>query len=78
MVGATFTAVALQGETLDALCWRVLGQTAGIVEQALDLNRGIAGGADGVSAALAEGQAVILPAITAPSPTDRDIIQLWD
>ncbi|WP_439652450.1 tail protein X [Morganella morganii] len=35
--------IALQGETLDALCYRVTGQTAGIVEQALELNPGLAG-----------------------------------
>lgn len=29
---------ALQDETLDALCFQVLGQTAGVVERTLELN----------------------------------------
>lgn len=33
---------ALQGETLDSLCFRVLGQTAGVVERTLELNPGLA------------------------------------
>jgi phage tail protein X len=32
---------AHQGETLDALCWRVLGQTAEVTEQALRRNPGL-------------------------------------
>jgi len=70
----TFTATALQGETLDALCWRVLGQTGGIVEQALDLNRDLAE----QGALLTEGQIITLPIVTAPVTPARQIIQLWD
>lgn len=33
---------ALQGETLDALCWRHYGSTAGTVEAVLDANPGLA------------------------------------
>ncbi|WP_034176947.1 tail protein X, partial [Burkholderia ambifaria] len=33
---------ALQGETVDGLCWRVLGRTRGVVEAVLDLNRDLA------------------------------------
>lgn len=51
------SAAARQGETLDAICWRVLGMTAGgVVEQALELNPGIA-----ATAMIAEGTAVLLP-----------------
>ena len=32
---------AHQGDTLDALVWRHLGRTAGLVEQALELNPGL-------------------------------------
>lgn len=50
-------ATARQGETLDAICWRVLGTTAGgVVEKALELNPGIA-----ATALVAEGTAVLLP-----------------
>ncbi|MCB5423977.1 tail protein X [Altererythrobacter sp. CC-YST694] len=71
---ATVTAMALQDETLSALCWRVLGQTEGVVEQALAMNRGIA--AQGPT--LAEGQEVVLPNLTAPRVKQREMIQLWD
>jgi len=71
---ATITARALQDETLSALCWRVLGQTEGVVEQALTMNRGIA--AQGRT--LAEGQEVLLPNLTAPRVKQREMIQLWD
>lgn len=32
---------ARQGDTLDALCWRHLGLTQGVVERALELNPGL-------------------------------------
>lgn len=70
----TITATALQGETLDALVWRVLGVGSGTVEEVLELNRNLAE----AGALLAEGQTVILPGtITSAIPT-REIIQLWD
>lgn len=71
---ASFTAAALQGETLDALCWRVLGQTAGIVEQALELNRDLAD----QGPVLAEGQVIALPLIVTPAVPEREMVRLWD
>lgn len=71
---ATFTATALQGETLDELCWRVLGQTEFVVEQALELNRDLA--EQGVR--LREGQAIILPVRLPDKVPEHKIIQLWD
>lgn len=72
---ATLTATAWQGETVDALVWRVLGAGSGTVEQVLDLNPGLAD----LGATLPEGHAVILPAIDAAKAVpDREIIQLWD
>jgi phage tail protein X len=69
----TLTAYAQQGDTLDLLVWRELGATEGLVEQALELNRGLAD----VGAILTEGQAVILPLVlTAPTPT-TELVQLW-
>lgn len=70
---ATFTATALQGETLDALCWRVLGQTENVVDQALELNRGLAD--QGVF--LTEGQIIILPVQLPQAVPEQKIIQLW-
>jgi len=71
---STFAATAEQGETLDGLCWRMLGQTAGIVEQALELNRELAD----IGAVLPEGMEVILPVPVTPSVQQRDIVKLWD
>jgi phage tail protein X len=69
----TFTATAQQGETLDALCWRVLGRTAFVVEQALELNRDLADG----GAHLAEGQEIILPVLVRDAVPEHQIVQLW-
>ncbi|MEQ4672185.1 tail protein X [Providencia manganoxydans] len=63
---------ALQGETLDALCFRVLGQTAGMVEKALELNPRLAE----MGAILQHGTLVELPDIT--EPPHKAMIQLWD
>jgi phage tail protein X len=71
----TTTATAHQGETLDAICWRVLGTTAGgVVEAALDLNPGLA-----ATAQIAEGTAVILPDPPATDATTTlDTTNYWD
>lgn len=63
---------ALQGETLDALCFRVLGQTAGVVEQTLELNPGLAVH----GAVLPHGTPVELPDVT--EPQHKPMIQLWN
>lgn len=73
-MAASFPATALQDEPLDALCWRVLGQTGTVVEQALELNPGLAD----QGTLLREGQSVLLPVITAPRVATRQLIQLWD
>ncbi len=70
---ATFTATALQDETLDALMWRKLGTTTPI-EDVLELNRDIAG----LGPYLPEGTVVTLPLLTATPAPAYDIIQLWD
>ncbi|MDR2507402.1 MAG: tail protein X [Candidatus Accumulibacter sp.] len=62
---------ARQGETLDALCWRVLNRTGGVTEAALELNPGLA-----LDLILAEGQPVTLPDTASAAP--RELIQLWD
>lgn len=66
---------AHQGDTLDVLCWRHLGSTAGLVEQALELNPGLC--AHG--AVLPHGTAVNLPDITTTATAaERSLVQLWD
>lgn len=80
--GRTLTAAAQQGDTLDALLWRVMGATAGVVEITLSLNPGLAA----LGAVLPEGHIVTLPAIAPASSAAtartaaprRDIVQLWD
>lgn len=63
---------AHQGETLDALCWRVLGQTAEVTEQALTLNPGLAE----LGPVLPQGTPVNLP--SRPEPPRATPVQLWD
>jgi phage tail protein X len=64
---------ALQGETLDALCQRVLGRTASVTEAALVANPGLAD----LGPVLPQGYPVHLPdtAQTAQSVTGQ--VQLW-
>jgi phage tail protein X len=59
---------AHQGDTLDLLCWRHLGTTAGVVEAALQLNPGLAD----LGPVLPEGQAVTLPDRPASTPSIRE------
>ncbi|HWT42798.1 MAG TPA: tail protein X [Sphingopyxis sp.] len=65
---------AMDGETLDELCWRSVGRTAGVTEAALEANPGLA--ADGPK--LAEGTIVTLPDAIAAAPAIRETVQLWD
>lgn len=66
---------ARQHDTLDALCWRHLGRTAGAVEQALDLNPGLAA----LGPVLPIGTVVVLPDTPpATEPHVQRLVQLWD
>ena len=65
---------ARAGDTIDALCWRTLGRTAGVTEQALALNPGIAA----LGPILPEGRMVILPDINTAAPQMRETVNLWD
>lgn len=64
---------ARQGDTVDALCWRHLGATRDVVEQALSLNPGLAD----VGPILPHGMAVELPE---PPARARQVktVRLWD
>lgn len=64
---------AHQGETLDALCQRVLGSTAGVTEQTLALNPGLAD----LGPVLPHGTLVALPDEQTAAPAIADTIQLW-
>lgn len=64
---------AHQGETLDQLCHRVLDRTAGVTEQALQLNPGLAD----LGPVLPQGTLVTLPDEQTAEPPIADTIQLW-
>lgn len=68
----TIAVRAHQRETLDQLCHRVLGETAGVTEQALQLNPGLAE----LGPALPEGTLVRLPE-SPPQQPRKKTIQLW-
>ncbi len=65
---------ARQGDTLDAICWRVFGRTAGITEQVLTLNPD----AVALGPVLPAGTPVILPDAIDAAPRVLQTINLWD
>lgn len=62
-----------QGETVDAVCWRVLGRTAAVTEQVLAMNRGLAE----LGPILPAGTQLTLPDPATAAPEQRDTVQLW-
>lgn len=64
---------AHQHDTVDAICHRAFGQTAGITEQVLELNPGIAEHGP----VLPHGTPVTLPDTTR-QPQRTQTVQLWD
>ena len=68
------TAQALDGETLDQICWRILGRTQGVTEQALTLNPGLAD----LGPALPGGTPVQLPDLAQLVQPKRAVVNLWD
>lgn len=64
---------AQQGETVDAICWRIYGRTAGVTEAVLDANPGLAD----LGPILPHGTLVQLPEV-APQAEQRQMVNLWD
>lgn len=64
---------AHQGETLDALLYRVYGKTAAVTEKTLQLNPGLAD----QGPVLREGTPVTLPPPPEIRETKKPKIQLW-
>lgn len=64
---------AHQGDTVDLICHRHLGRTAGVVELVLESNPGLAA----LGAVLPMGTPVELPDV-APAAAPSDLVQLWD
>ena len=63
---------AQQGETLDLIINRHYGYTAGITEQVLNLNPGLAA----LGPILPTGTLITMPA--APTQAEQPLIQLWN
>ena len=68
------TATAMDGETVDAICWRVLGRTQDVTEQVLALNPGLAA----LGPALPAGTTVALPEVSDLAPAILETVNLWD
>lgn len=67
-------ATARQGETLDAICWRHYGATAGVLEAVIAANPGVAD----LGAVLPHGTQVELPDIDrSAQKTTVSLVQLW-
>ncbi|MGM3174762.1 tail protein X [Dickeya lacustris] len=62
---------ALQGDTVDLLCYRHYGTSAGVTEQVIAANPGLSR-----QMFLTAGQAITLPDI--PRQTKQETVQLWD
>ncbi|CAB3965525.1 phage tail protein [Burkholderia sp. AU31652] len=63
----------LQGDTVDALCWRHYGRTDGTVETVLEANTGLAG----LGVVLPAGTPVHLPPLDTATRA-RPLLQLFD
>ncbi|QBP10101.1 tail protein X [Cupriavidus metallidurans] len=64
--------ITMQGDTVDAICHRVYGQTAGITEAVLEANQGLAD----LGPVLPHGTLVDVPDLPQQPKVRR--IQLWD
>ncbi|MGK4311724.1 tail protein X [Pseudomonas mosselii] len=65
--------IANQGDTVDAICWRYYGRTAGVTEAVLEANPGLAD----LGPVIPHGTAVTLPD-AAPQAEQRQVVNLWD
>ncbi|RON97135.1 phage tail protein [Pseudomonas fluorescens] len=63
---------AQQNDTVDALCWRHYGRTAGVTEAVLDANPGLADHGP----TLPQGLLVQMP--EAQAAAQRQVVNLWD
>ncbi|ATO31577.1 tail protein X [Dickeya dianthicola] len=63
---------AQQHDTVDALCWRHYGRTAGLTEQVLAINPGLAD----IGPILPHGLLVELPDVALAAT--QETLQLWD
>ncbi|WP_272567118.1 tail protein X [Pseudomonas aeruginosa] len=66
-------ATAHQNDTVEALCWRHYGRTAGVTEAVLEANHGLADHGP----TLPPGLKVTMPDIPTAAP-ERQMVNLWD
>lgn len=64
---------AQQSDTVDALCWRHYGRTAGVTEAVLEANPGLADHGP----TLPQGLVVQMPEAQATAP-QRQTVNLWE
>jgi len=64
---------AQQNDTVDALCWRHYGRTAGVTEAVLEANPGLAD----LGPILPQGVMVNMPEAQSTAPA-RQMVNLWD
>lgn len=62
-----------QNDSVDALCWRHYGRTAGVTEAVFDSNHGLAD----YGPVLPQGIAVLMPDVRISAP-QRQQVNLWD
>ncbi|MFP7634279.1 tail protein X [Pseudomonas veronii] len=62
-----------QNDTVDALCWRFYGRTAGVTEAVLEANPGLADHGP----ILPQGLVVNMPEAQTTAP-QRQMVQLWN
>lgn len=67
------TIIALQNDTVDAICWREYGRSSGVVELVLSANPNLAE----FGPFIPMGTQVTLPEIETPQQT-KQTINLWD
>lgn len=67
------TLITHQHDTVDALCWRHYGRTAGVTEVVLQNNPGLADHGP----VLPAGISVLLPSVQVTAPV-RQQVHLWD
>lgn len=65
---------AQAGDTVDSLCWRVLGTTTAVTEQVLARNAGLAD----LGPTLPAGHPVDLPGPAEIASASRPTVKLWD
>jgi len=63
----------IQNDTVDALCWRFYGRTAGVTEAVLEANPGLADHGP----VLPQGLVVNMPEAQTTAP-QRQMVQLWN